>query len=229
MCDTLGMPELSRALETFATLFDHAKDLPEGVVQGELRQQLLVAYDQMVALLPRAFELSTGREKLLVQLLLLQVPGVRQLTVDKLQRAGFDKFDAILNSNPAELAAAAGLDTSLAEQIVQRFREYRRSVTAVLAEPVNSQERRRLRELVENLREQQDGFERASAGWSNEAVADKRRLRKERAQKLSDIYVVLVRLGETELVSSLEKMDVKHQLEELTRYLLQSRGYAPPM
>jgi hypothetical protein len=99
----------------------------------------------------------------------------------------------------------------------------------VLAEPLNAQERKRLRELVDSLCEQQEAFERACAGWSDEAVADKRRLRRERAQKLSDIYVVLVRLGQAELVSALEKMDVKRQIDELTRYLLHSHGFAPPM
>jgi hypothetical protein len=219
MCDKLDVPELSQALEEFATSVGIAKSAPSGVVQGAAREQLLNAYARMMDILPRAFEFSSGREAMLVQLLLLQVPGVHTLTVDKLYAAGLHQLDAFLNAKPDELAAVAGIELELAANIARHFQQYRQSFRSVLAEPVPAEERRRLTELLGRLRHEQTDFERASAGWSPEARADKRRLRGERSETLSSIYVSLVRLGEVERVDALKKKPVARQLEELEDYL----------
>jgi hypothetical protein len=84
---------------------------------------------------------------------------------------------------------------------------------------VPAEERRRLAELVQRLRAEHNEFERASAGWSPEARDDKRRLRRERGETLSAIYVSLARLGEVERVDTLQKQPVGRQLEELEEYL----------
>jgi hypothetical protein len=98
-----------------------------------------------------------------------------------------------------------------------------------LAEPQPAQERRRVSELAERLREQNEAFERASQGWSDDAIADKKRLRRERLQTLSEIHVALVRLGEAERVGAMQKMSVVRQLEEVDTYLRQFRGFVPPI
>jgi len=229
MCDTLAMPDLCQALDEFSAALEHAKNSPRGIVQGARRDDLLQAYEHMIALLPRAFELGTGREVMIVQLLLMRVPGVHGLTIEKLYRAGLHEFDSYLRASPAELAAVAGIDVGLARKIVQRFREYRQNVSAVLAEPAPAQERVRVAELSATLREQHDAFERASAEWSGEARTAKRKLRHERQQTLADIYVALARLGETERVASLQKMSVGRQLEEVEEYLRQFRGFGAPL
>jgi hypothetical protein len=197
------------------------------VINGTFREELITAYDHMIQLLPRAFELGSGREAIIVQLLLMQVPGVRQLTVEKLYRAGLHQFNAFLCADPAELAVVSGIEVELAEHIVHHFRNYKENVAAVLAEPVPVQERNRVTQLVQQLRDQHEQFEKASAAWSPEAKADKRRLRRERLQTLSEIYVALARLGEVELVGQLKKMDVKRQLEEVERHLQESAALGP--
>jgi cell division septum initiation protein DivIVA len=224
MCDSLAMPDLCQALDEFSAALEHAKNVPRGIVQGARRDELLQAYEHMIALLPRAFELGTGREAMIVQLLLMRVPGVHGLTIEKLYRAGLHEFDSYFRASPAELAAVAGIDVSLARRIVQLFREYRQRVSAVLAEPAPAQERGRVAELTEKLREQHDAFERAAAEWSGEARAAKRKLRQERQQTLADIYVALARLGETERVAALQKMSIGKQLEDVEDYLRQFRG-----
>jgi hypothetical protein len=221
MCEKLEMPELSSALEEFASSLAAAKSAPTGMVQGAPRDALLSSYARMMEILPRAFELGSGRETMLVQLLLLQVPGVHKLAVDKLYAAGLHQLDTFLNAKPDELAAVSGIELSLAEQISEHFRDYRRSFRSVLAEPVPGEERRRLAELVERLRDEQSAFERASAGWSAEARADKKRLRRARTETLSAIYVSLARLGEVERVDALKKSPTERQLAELEEFLRQ--------
>lgn len=220
MCETLTMPEVSEALGDFGGALERAKSAAGGVVQGAEREALLASYDRLIALLPRAFDVNdTGREAIIVELLLLQIPGVRHLTLEKLYRAGVNQFDAFLRADPAELAAVSGIDVALAQQIVTRFREYRQSVTGVLAEPEPDVERKRLVPLVTQLREQHEGYERASAQWSDGAKAEKRRLRRARLDTLSQVYVVLARLGEVDRVARLKKMGVEWQLKELEGYL----------
>jgi hypothetical protein len=228
MCETLSMPEVSSALQDFASSLEHAKNASTGVVRGAERDELLAAYDRLIMLLPRAFEIGdVGREAIIVELLLLQVPGVRSLTLEKLYRAGVHQFEGFLKADPAELAAVAGIDVSVAQQIVQRFREYRQSVTGVLAEPEPGVERSRLLQLVQLLRQQQADYERASQGWSDDAKAEKRRMRRARLETLSHAHVALARLGESERVARLKKMGVEWQLEELENYLREFNLEAP--
>lgn len=230
MCETLTMPDVSEALGDFGGALERAKNAPGGVVQGAERQALLASYDRLIALLPRAFDVNdTGREAIIVELLLLQIPGVRHLTLEKLYRAGISQFDAFLRADPAELAAVSGIDVALAQQIVTRFREYRQGVTGVLAEPEPDVERKRLVPLVALLREQQDGYEQASARWSDEAKAEKRKLRRARLDTLSQVYVVLARLGEVDRVARLKKMGVEWQLKDLESYLQDFNATPPPV
>jgi hypothetical protein len=221
MCEKLEMPELSLALEEFSGALSAAKGSPSGMVEGELRERLLASYAGMMQILPRAFELGSGRETMLVQLLLLQVPGVHKLALDKLYAAGLHQLDTFLNARPDELAAVSGIDRSVAERIAAHFREYRQSFRSVLAEPVPAEERRRLGELVDRLRDENAAFERASAGWSAEARSDKKRLRRARGETLSAIYVSLARLGQVDRVDLLQKQPIGQQLAELEEYLRQ--------
>jgi hypothetical protein len=219
MCQNLDVQDLSSALEQFAASLAVAKSAPNGVVQGETRQQLLAAYERMMEILPRAFELGSGREAMLLQLLLMQVPGVHKFTIDKLYAAGLNRLDAFLNARPDGLAAVAGIQLPVAESIVKHFRDYRQRFRSVLADPTPIEERHRLAELVERLRVENDEFERARAGWTPQARADKRRLRNERRHTLSSIYVSLARLGEVDRVDTLQAKPVQRQLEELEEYL----------
>ncbi len=224
MCEKMELPELSQALDDFAASLTVAKSAANGIVQGEPRARLLDAYQRMMQVLPCAFELGSGREAMLVQLLLLQVPGVHKLTIDKLYAAGLHQLDAFLNAKPDELAAVAGVGLDLAARITQHFRDYQRSFHSVLADPVPAEEHRRLTDLVERLRGEHAEFERVSrAHWSPEMQADKRRLLGQRRTTLSSIYVSLARLGEVDRVDALKKKPIGRQLTELEEYLRSAR------
>jgi hypothetical protein len=224
MCEKLEIPELLQALDDFGAALAAAKSAASGLVQGATRERLLGAYSRMMEVLPCAFELGSGREAMLVQLLLLQVPGVHKLTIDKLYAAGLHQLDSFLNARPDELAAVAGIGLPLADCIARHFRDYRQTFRSVLAEPTPAEEHRRLAELVERLRGDHTEFERASrVRWSPEAQAEKRRRRGERNSTLSAIYVSLARLGEVDRVDALKKKPIARQLAELEEYVRRAR------
>ena len=218
-CEQLDTPHLAEALDEYVGLLQEAKVSGSGRVEGAIRQSVLACYDRMVELLPEAFEVSGGREPVIVQLLLLQVPGVHKRTVEKLYAAGVHHIEAFLKGKPAELAAVSGIELELAERIVQKFHDYRRRVSSLVAQSIPDEERDVLLRMVEQLREQNEGYERARAGWSAEHRATKRRLRRQRGQTLKEIYVVLARMGEVERIDELEKLPVRAQLEQLERFL----------
>ena len=91
------------------------------------------------------------------------------------------------------------------EDCGELVRDYRQRFQSVLAEPTPAEERRRIAELLEQLRVENDEFERARAGRTPEARIDKRRLRSERRLTLSSIPVSLARVGEIDGVDALQK------------------------
>jgi hypothetical protein len=218
-CEQLETPQLAEALDEYVALLHEAQAAGSGRVEGALRDSVLGCYDRMVALLPEAFEVSGGREPVIVQLLLLQVPGVHKRTVEKLYAAGVHHIEAFLKGKPEELAAVAGIEMELAERIVAKFQDYRRRVSSLVAQSIPEEERVTLLRMVDQLREQNEGYERARAGWAAEDRAAKRRLRRQRGQTLKEIYVVLARMGEVERIDELQKLPVRGQLERLERFL----------
>jgi len=218
----LGMVELGAALDSCLEAFATVRASAGERIAGAERAELLARFARLTAVLPAAFEVGGSREPLLVQLLLLQVPGVHKRTVEKLARAGVTRLDALLRGEPEEIAAVAGIELELARRITERFREYAGRVRSMLAQLEPREEHAALLGLVARLRTEDDAFERASAGWSKKHVEDKRRLRGERSATLKEIYVVLVRLGEVERVEALQKLPVRRQLEELERFANES-------
>jgi hypothetical protein len=218
-CEQLEASELATALDEYLALLGASKKAPEGRIDGQLRTDLLACYDRMIGLLPDAFEVSGDREAVIVQLLLLQVPGVHKRTIQKLFAAGVNHLDAFLHGVPDEIAAVAGIDVALAERILSKFRDYRRRVSSMVAQSIPQEERDVLARMVEKLREQNDSYERARKGWSPEDRGAKRRLRRARMETLKEIYVVLARMGEVQRIEQLERLPVSRQLEQLERFL----------
>jgi hypothetical protein len=144
---------------------------------------------------------------------------VHKYTIDKLYAAGLNRLETFLVARPDELATVAGIQLPVAESIARHFCDYRQRFRSVIADPTPADERRRLAELVELLRVKNDEFERARTGRTQEARANKRRLRQERRQTLSSIYVSLARVGQVDRVDALQAMPVQRQLEELEEYL----------
>ena len=161
MAEQLEIADLVKALETYlAALKDAAADTAF-TVDGAPRDKLLATYAPLVALLPAAFALDavkSRREGIIVQSLLLQIPGVRKVTIDKVYAAGLTTLDSFYLAKPEEIAQTTGIDTTLAERISDRFRRYKAEVQAAVPDENRSSEHAHLETLGEEARHRAHGL-----------------------------------------------------------------------
>jgi hypothetical protein len=228
--DKLELADLCAALDGFADALSGATTDGTRTLSGERRSSLLAKYDELVALMPQAFALDldrSQREAVILQSLLLQVPGVKKVTLDKLYAAGLSTLEAMVLATPKDIAATTGLAEELTTRIVTRFREYRDQVRATLPDATHAQERERVAQLTSRLRREHEEFELAAQGWTPEAEEKKRELRKARAQTLLDIQVALARLGEVDRLKEIERLPFERKVTHLESFLAEaSQKYA---
>ena len=105
------LPALDAALEGYAAALELA--VGEASIHREVREMLAGAYARLVEAMPSVFALEGERgrrEPIIVRSLLMQVPGVHKVAVDKLYAAGVNGLDVFYAARPRELAEATGLD-----------------------------------------------------------------------------------------------------------------------
>jgi hypothetical protein len=230
--EKLEIAEVCASLDRFASTLEAAQADVGRTLGGERRQSILGGYEDLARTMPQAFALDldrSQREAVILQSLLLQVAGVKKVTLDKMYAAGLSTLEAMLLATPSDVAATTGIPEALAERIVLRFRAYRDQVKAIVPDATRARERERIGELARLLRTQHAEYERASQSWSREATEAKKALRKARAQTLLDIHVELARLGEVERIAALDKLPFEGKLEELQSFLEEARDkYAAP-
>jgi hypothetical protein len=216
----MGLTDLVTALGGLGEAMDRAGK-EEGMMLSETaRESLKTAYRALVLILPDAFAVEherDRREPTIVLSLLRQVPEVRQVALDKLYAAGLTSLEMFYKASPADIAAATGLGTDIAERVVERFQRYKRETGSVPPGPSRSGERGVLEKLVLQLEQQNKAFEASSKNWKD--GADKRKVRQEREQVMVDIQLLLARLGEVDLVERIERAPFQRKAEELRRYL----------
>jgi hypothetical protein len=220
--DTLELGEVRAALDRFGEGLASAQGDAMRTLGGERRDQLLARYDELSRLMPQAFALEldrTQRESVILRSLLLQVPGVKKITLDKMIAAGLSTLEAMFLATPADMAATTGIALPLAERIVQRFGVYRDQVRATVPDATRAGERERLAELTSRLRREHEEYESVSQSWSLEASDRKRQIRKTRAQTLCEIQVALARLGEVERLARIERLAFDAKVAELEVFL----------
>jgi hypothetical protein len=222
--DKLELAEVCAALDRFST----ALGPPQGprIIEGDRRTSILAAYDELTTVMPQAFALDldrSQREAAILQSLLLQVPGLHKVTLDRLYAAGATTLEAMMLANASDLAAVSGIDESLATRIVQRFREYKEQISKAVPDATRAHERDKIAQLVMRLRLEHDSFESAAQGWSREAGDKKKELRKAREQTLLAIQVVLARLGEVERLKEIERLPFERKLTHLESFLEEAR------
>jgi hypothetical protein len=224
--DKLELRPLCDALDRFSEAIASAQSGGAHTIEGERRDALIARYDELSALMPQAFGLDvdqTQREAVILQSLLLQVPDVKKVTIDKLYAAGLTTLEALFLATPADVTATTGIGDVLATRIVQRFRAYRDQVKAAVPDPTRAHERERVAQLTARLRREQDEYERAAQSWTREADAKKKELRTARGQTLLDIQVVLARLGEVERLKELERVPFDRKVAHLESFLEEAR------
>ena len=224
--DKLELEDLCQALDKFSEVLVLAQSDPGRAVGGERRVAILAAYDELSRLMPQAFALDmdqTQRESVILQSLLLQVPDVKKVTLDKMYAAGLSTLEAMLLATAEDIAATTGVAEVTAQRIVERFRAYRAHVKATAPDAARSRERQHIADLTSRLRREHDAYERISQSWSREAADQKKELRRVRAQTLLDIQVELARLGEVERLSQIERLPFEGKLTELETFLEDAR------
>jgi hypothetical protein len=222
----LELLDLCGALDRFAETLAAVRANGDRTIGGEHRAAVLASYEELSALMPKAFALDLDRNQrgaIILQALLLQVPGVKKVTLDKVYAAGLTTLEAMLLATAGDIAATSGIPAELAGRIVERFRTYREEVKTSVPDATRARERQRIAELTSRLRGENEEYARASEAWSPEAVEKKKQRRKARAQTVLDIQVVLARLGEVDLLGELERLPFESKLAQLDSFLEEAR------
>jgi len=225
MADQVELTDLVKAIDGFSGALDKAVQ-GSGQSLEATRDALLAAYAPLAKSLPRAFELEgerDRREPIIVQSVLRQVPVLEPLMVQRLYAVGLGRLDTLLKATAEEIAVVADLPASVATAVVSKVQELRRGPDGA-ADMANT--RRAVQPLVRSLEGIQHSYEKAASGWSNTAVATKRKHRKEREQTFLQIKVTLARAGEVDLVQRIDVMSYARRIDELERYLREAAGAA---
>ncbi len=224
--DKLELSDLCEALDRFSAALSATTASGAKIIDGPSREGLLARYDDLSRLMPQAFALDldrTQREGAILHSLLLQIPEIKKVTLDRMYAAGLTTLEAMFLATPGDIAATTGIPEALAQQIVERFRAYREQVKATVPDATRARERERIAELTTRLRRQHDEYERAADSWSRDSSDQKKERRKAREQTLLDIQVVLARLGEVERLAQLERLPFEKKLAHLESFLEEAR------
>jgi hypothetical protein len=225
--DKLELGPLCSALDRFSEALAFALSGQPGAstIDGERRDRLLLRYDELCALMPQAFVLDVDRsqrEGVILQSLLLQVPDVKKVTLDRLYAAGLTTLEAMSLATPGDVAATTGIPLALATCIIARFREYRDTVKSGAPDATRARERERLAVLTAKLRREHDDYERTNESWTGDAPEKKKALRKARAQTLLDVQVLLARLGEVDRLREIERQPFERKVTHLEAFLAEA-------
>jgi hypothetical protein len=221
MAAQMDLTDLCQTLDDFCAAVDAAVG-GRARINDDGKADLLRRYQRLIELIPQAFELDAERDRrepIIVEALLYQIEGVEKRTIEKLFSVGLHRLDALMRATADEIEVVAGLRPEVAGAIVEQFRSYRSSASATLSAPDPVAERRQLGHLLIMLSVQNDEYSHAAAGWTDEARARKRDVRKQREQTFQRIKVALARLGEREQLVRMEKLPFDERIAMLDRYL----------
>jgi hypothetical protein len=214
------LPGVDKALEGYQTALDLA--LGESVFSQEVREMIASAYGRLIEALPNVFALEgelVRREPIIVRSLLLQVPGVRYVAIEKLYRAGINALEVFYAARPRDLAEATGIDDALAVAICARFQKYRQEIADLGPAQERAKERAELTGLVAELVAQHEEHEKAAKEWTPDAAARRATARKDRAETTVRIDLLLARMGEIDLQRAIAKLPFQQKIRSLYRFL----------
>jgi hypothetical protein len=220
--EQLERSDLSPKLLALDGALADAESASNGSVEGQARETLLGAYDALVPIAPALLSLESEhgrREPVLVRSLLLQIEGVEAVTIEKLWAAGLGELRTLTQAKPEEISVVCGIEADVAGAIAARLSRFVRELGGTLSTADSNAERARLRALVDSLRSRNEEFEKAAEKWSESSIAQKRRLRVERARVLHEIVVTLARLGEVERIAVLDRLPYARKINELNQYV----------
>lgn len=225
--ERLELPELVESLDAYALVLEGVGLAGDGkLIDGPVKERLIGSYDRLIEVLPQAFALDSdrsAREAVIVQSLLLQIPDVRKVTIDKMHAAGLTRLDVLFVAKPSEISDTTGIPEAVSRRIVERFQEYKVELQNASPSDARAAERDRLSSLAAQLREQHDGYEEAARGWSDAAKAKKRELFRAREDSWLQISLLLARFGEVDRLKGIEKVPFADRIKQLETWLEEAR------
>lgn len=224
--ERLDLVELATALDVLGKELDAANAVGGQMLDANEKQRLLDAYGELVKILPQAFALDrdkTQREAVIVQALLLQVPDVRKVTIDKLHAAGLTSLTVLFEANALDIAHVADIPHALATRIVERVQAYRAELQSSSPQDARAAEREKLAGLNGQLKQHHDAYEVAANGWGPDDKAKKRDCFRAREETWLEISVLLARFGEVDRLQGIEKIPYAQRIAQLSEYLEEAR------
>ena len=213
----MELTELSEALGAFTEGLKQAET--QARVSPEAREVLTQAYARMVALMPDAFSACVsdeGRGRALLEALMLQVPGFRKRTLERLYAAGLHTLEQLASARSDELTAVLGIDSELADAIVKRVEGFEHERTALDSSELRDHLRGRLRATLSRLAEHQRQFEQAE---EEDSAKGKRVARRAREVAALELDVVFAQLGELPLIEELKRSPMHRKITRVEAYL----------
>jgi hypothetical protein len=223
----LEQRDLTTALSDLATAFQNAARAAGSKIGKTDRTAIMNAYGKLVSLLPSAFEVKGDRDRrepLVVHHLLLQIPGVQKVTLDKLYAAGLASLESLCKASAEDLVAIGRVEVDSAQAIVRRFQAYWRERAEEPLVRAEDRTKHKLRELVAGLAKAHTEFQEAEAAEDRER---KRRARMERRERALAMNVILAQLGEVDLVEELERSPTERRIERVQSYIEHSSASNP--
>jgi hypothetical protein len=226
--ETINLPETVERMNEFDAALTLGQASSDRFLKGEVRQQILDAYDALAAVLPAAFQIgeeSRQREDIIIHSLFQEIPRVGCVTFEKIFRSGLGSLDMLFLANPEDLAAATGIQRKLCEKICHRIQQYRQEAELRASQPGQAGYRSRLVELVNELRELVNGEKAAAVSRSGtQTVTEKRTQRQQRNTCFLEVNVTLAELGALDLFHQLQKIPFRKRLQLLDSYLASSEA-----
>jgi hypothetical protein len=193
----------------------------DGIMCDSTLQGILVAYAKLAADTPALAveETQHRRETVIVESLLLQVPGMNTNTIDKLRASGRARLAVLGRALAEDLVNASDVGSGIASQIVERLTRYRLDLRQMPLGAPGLPGWERLTALLVRLRQAHDRYQEAAASYSDDGALRKKQLREERNDALLDIRITLARSGELDRLAELERLPFDRKIERLEDYL----------
>jgi hypothetical protein len=214
----MDLEDLATALEGFGKALGLASRVGQATICGEVKRALQRAYAPLVQQLPLAFDIEGERERrehIILRSLLLLVPGIDSMMVDRMLAAGLNTLQTLARARADEVAAVAGIPMPLATRVVNALRAERGAAGVSLASADIAEEKKRLQLLVNTLAAEHEAFEKACKGWTEAHREEKRRFRGQRELTFLRIKVSLARLGDLDRIVRLERLPFASKIQEL--------------
>jgi hypothetical protein len=209
--ESMGLTLAAQRMVDVETALSMAQGSEQRVLGGEIRDLLLTCYEDLISVMPQAFlvgEEEQQREGIIINALLMQIPNMGHVTVERLFRAGLSSLDTLFLAKKDDMAAATGISLAMSQIICEKFQTYR-------------SERNRLEKMLDELRRLHEAFDLATENeWSNPTLAaEKREYRQERQSTALQINVLLAEMGELGLVNELQKLSFERRIQRIEQYL----------